>query len=176
MVLNYRNLYIQYKITQGVSMEYLETLYLQIQNNIVYDLVYDITKIIIGYIFAKIIYDKVIMKLKWGGREVIVKNDQKVLVNRTLSPEVARRIETDATDFSVYIKGVVSPFAWLTVDVSSDKAESLGLVCRDGKRVTIDISKNRKEARKMDSSKDTDIIIKLDTILERLSLNAKNTE
>ena len=151
-------------------MEWLETLYQQTQTSLGYDLGYDLFKIILGFIFAKVIYEKVIMKIRWGGREVIVKKDQKVLAHRELSPEVAKRIETDATDFSTYIKGVISPFVWLNIDVSSLEAKERGLVCKQGKVVTIDISKNPKKRPPPPTKIDDAIILdKLNAIMKHLT-------
>ena len=82
-------------------MSLLDTLYQQTQNSIGYDLAYDLFKIIMGFIFAKLLYEKVIMELRWGGRKVMVKDGDDTLAERKLSPDVAKRIETDKTDFSV---------------------------------------------------------------------------
>jgi len=153
-------------------MNLLDTLYQQTQNSIGYDLAYDLFKIIIGFLFAKLLYEKVIMELWWGGREVIVKNADKVLAKRKLSPDVAKRIETDATDFSVYVKGVVSPFTWLNIDVSSLKAEDLGLVHKQGKLTTIDISKNPCEKKVMADNKQGEATQQhtLETVIEQLTV------
>jgi len=152
-------------------MSLLDTLYQQTQSSIGYDLSYDLFKIIMGFIFAKLLYEKVIMELRWGGREVIIKDADKILAQRKLSPDVAKRIETDATDFSVYIKGIVSPFTWLNIDVSSAEAEALSLVCKQGKLTCIDISKNpsQKKIRSDNKSSETTQQHTLETVIEQLT-------
>ena len=152
-------------------MDFLDTLYQQTQNSIGYDLAYDLFKVIVGFLFARFIYEKVIMELQWGGREVVIKRGGEALVQRKLSPDVAKRIETDATDFSVYIKGIVSPFTWLNIDVSSLKAEDLGLVCKQGKLTTIDISKNPHKKKTIADRKQPNTIQQhtLESIIEQLT-------
>lgn len=69
------------------------------------------------------------------------------LAARNISPHWAERIFKDDYDFSVYVKGFASPYVFLNMDISCDKAKEIGLVKvdEDSKRIIIDKSKNPDE-------------------------------
>ena len=114
------------------------------QNNILGNLVYDVFKFIIALIIVNLIYEKLYIKYKWGKWKVIIKNGNKTLLERKLSPYVAKKIFDDEGDFSIYIKGIVSPYGWLSIDIASQEAKNIKLlnIDNDNRTITIDLSKN----------------------------------
>lgn len=117
-----------------------------VQENLAVNFIYDVLKFIIAFIFVKFFYEKVYIKWKWGGWRVIILNeDRKQVVSRKLSCSVTKRIFEDLGEFSIYLKGIISPYGWLNnIDIASEKAEGIGLIERDykNKMIIIDLSKN----------------------------------
>ena len=64
-------------------MSFLENLYTAIiQNGI-----YDILKIMIGFIFARFLYEKYIVDFFWGGWRIkVIKKEGEILMERDISP------------------------------------------------------------------------------------------
>ncbi len=125
----------------------LDNSFLQmVQENLAVNFIYDVLKFIIAFIFVKFFYEKVYIKWKWGGWRVIILNeDRKQVVSRKLSCSVTKRIFEDLGEFSIYLKGIISPYGWLNnIDIASEKAEGIGLIERDykNKMIIIDLSKN----------------------------------
>ena len=115
-----------------------------VRDNIIGNLAYDVFKFTIALILVKIIYEKLYMQIRWGNWKVIIKNQNKKLVERKLSPHVAKNIFDDEGEFSIYIKGIVSPYGWLNIDIASQEAKDKGLLVIDdnNRTITIDLSKN----------------------------------
>jgi len=115
-----------------------------VRDNIIGNLAYDVFKFTIALILVKIIYEKLYMQIRWGNWKVIIKNQNKKLVERKLSPHVAKKIFDDEGDFSIYIKGIVSPYGWLSIDIASQEAKNIKLlnIDNDNRTITIDLSKN----------------------------------
>jgi hypothetical protein len=119
-----------------------------VKEGIVAGFIYDVASLAIAFILVKIIYEKLYMKWKWGGWRVkICENSTDggdVLVDRKLSIQAAKRILEDRGEFSIYVKGIVSPYAYLNIDIASDEAEEIGLIQRDiaGQEIVVDLSKN----------------------------------
>ena len=118
----------------------LQGLYQLTQDNILYDVGYDVFKVILGLIFAKLIYDKIFMKIWWGGWKIRVQNGpDKIYFTRNISPVVAKRIMSDGADFSVFVKGVASTIFWVNQkDMSLENVNDTKLLQLDrGKKLII---------------------------------------
>ena len=115
-----------------------------VRDNIIGNLAYDVFKFTIALILVKIIYEKLYMQIRWGNWKVIIKNQNKKLVERKLSPHVTKNIFDDEGEFSIYIKGIVSPYGWLNIDIASQEAKNIKLlnIDNDNRTITIDLSKN----------------------------------
>ncbi len=50
----------------------------------------------------------------------------------------------DKGEFSIYVKGIISPYAWLNIDIASEEAEKIRLVKIDPSKkiIIVDLSKN----------------------------------
>lgn len=118
---------------------------MDILQNIIQNLVYDLFKITLSFIFARYLYETYFMKWLWGGWCIILKEGEKTITEREMSPTTYKRIKEDDTELSVYIKGVVSPFAWINIDVVSDEARQSKFLQWDqaNKLIIIDLSKNK---------------------------------
>lgn len=118
---------------------------------------YDIAKFFVGYVIGRVVYDQYLLGWRWGGWRLIVKRDDKVLTTRNVSSEFGRRIRTDGNELSVYVKGVVSPYEFLNIDICSEKAEQLGLIRhpvlgrfdlpRSKREIVVDLAKNPPKAQ-----------------------------
>jgi hypothetical protein len=122
----------------------LNNLWDQISNNFFYSSLYDIVKFFISYLIARQLYDRWYKKIRWGGWETVVVKGDEELTRRKMLPDRAEMVNKDDTELSVYIKGIVSPHAWLTIDVCSEQAKQMGLLSlnRDKRRIVIDLAKN----------------------------------
>ncbi len=116
----------------------------QISNDFLSNTVYDIIKFIIGYLIARWLVDGLYMKWRWGNWRVLIVDGDKELASRKITPTKAKTILKDDNDLAVYLKGVVSPHAWLGIDILSNEAKNTGLFTKDEneKKIIIDISKN----------------------------------
>jgi hypothetical protein len=107
--------------------------------------VYDILKFTILFILYKV-FERLYLKSEWGDWEVRVyknySNDKEALVTRKLSIQSAKQLHQDEGEMSRYLKGLVSPFAMLTLDIVSEEAKEKGLYKVEDKKIIIDLSKN----------------------------------
>ena len=116
-------------------------------DSIIQNGLYDIVKFIIAFIIYQVLYEKVYLPRIWGGWVVKVIDNMESDVPRTkrkLSIHSARRIINDEGELSVYLKGLVSPFAKLTIDIASEDAKEIKLLIidKEEKTIHIDLSKN----------------------------------
>ncbi len=134
-------------ITKGVS------------EGILSGFLYDLLKMSLAFLIVKVVYDQWFMKWKWGGWKVLVYEENICMHEEEIASQSANRILNDRREFSVYIKGIVSPYAWLNLDVGSKDAEEKGLTERDSKnkQIIINIDKNprKKIKEKVEFTKET---------------------
>jgi hypothetical protein len=103
-------------------------------------LIYDLFKIIVGFIFARFIYERFIMQFLWGGWSVkVIKNNISV-VSRDISPSSCKRILSDETELSVYLKGIISPYEWLKIDIVSPVVIKAGVLITNKKQKIITVN------------------------------------
>jgi len=87
--------------------------------------------VVTGVIVAQVILNN---WLRWrhGGWHVVVKEGDTTHVDRSISPAKAKEIRSEPADLSVFLKGVVSPYARLHCDLI-EKGEGIGLLVIENK-------------------------------------------
>lgn len=80
---------------------------------------------------------------RYGGWHVIVTKKNAALVDRPISVRKAKEVLDESSELSVFIKGVVSPYARLNCDIL-DKVKYPGLLIQDdaNRRFLVDLDKN----------------------------------
>lgn len=120
-----------------------------VRDNLMVNFIYDVLKFIVAFVIIKFFYETIYMKKVWGGWKVIILDiDGNEVLERELSASVSKRIFGDLGDFSIYLKGIISPYGFLNkIDISSEKAIEIGLLIRDEskKKIIVDLSKNPKK-------------------------------
>jgi hypothetical protein len=97
---------------------------------------------LVGVLFVYIFWDR-LKNWRYGRWVVILKRGGEIILRRRVSPEKARDILADASDKAVFLKGIVSPYAYLNCDVV-EVGPGLGLL-RENKKARqwiIDLDKN----------------------------------
>jgi len=116
-----------------------------IVQGVVSGFIYDIGSLLGAFLLYKVIYEWFYIDWKWGYWNVhIVDESGEEVVNRPISTQAAKRIFDDQGDFATYIKGIISPYAQINIDIVSQKAKDIGLIEVDTLRkdINIDLSKN----------------------------------
>ena len=101
----------------------------------------------IGALIALAFGRGVVERLKerrFGGWMVIVRHGADELCRRPVGTKKAEEVLDDESSLSVFLKGVASPFGWLTIDLVSPEAAERGLLKVDHtqRRWVIDLAKN----------------------------------
>jgi hypothetical protein len=80
---------------------------------------------------------------RYGRWHVVIKKKEEIKVNRAISVRKAKEILDEPADLSVFLKGVVSPYAFLNCDII-EEGERLGLLIRDNinRQFIVDLDKN----------------------------------
>ncbi len=80
---------------------------------------------------------------RYGRWRVLVKQGEQTLVQRAISARKAKEIQEEPADLAVFLKGVTSPYAWITCDLI-EEGEKLGLLAIDRQQrcYIVDIAKN----------------------------------
>lgn len=151
-------------------MKFFQNLYQLTQNNIFYDVGYDVFKIILGLIFAKLIYDKIFMNICWGGWNIRVQDgEDNQFFTRKISPVVAKRIMTDGADFSVFVKGVASTTFWVNKkDMSLENVNDTKLLQLDKRKKLIIIDKAYNPSKPYQTS-NKEILDKLNQLEQKIT-------
>lgn len=76
-----------------------------------------------GFIIAFFIRDRLFNPYRYGGSRVRVVRKGEELTSRDISWRKAQDIAEDISDLSVFLKGVVSPYAWVTCDIVAEGLE-----------------------------------------------------
>ena len=109
--------------------------------------VYDILKFSLSYLLVRWLYDGVYKNWRFGGYQLRVidvgEAGQSIEhTRRKMAAASVERILKDESELSVYIKGVVSPFKYLTMDIASKQAQEKKLLVIDSKSrlITVDLA------------------------------------
>ena len=103
------------------------------------NMLYDIFKFSIGFLVAQWL-ERVYKKNKYGGWTIELVKGEESILKRDMTPMWVERIFKDDYDLSVYIKGFISPYFFLNIDITCDKAKEIGLIKIDADKQTIVIN------------------------------------
>lgn len=80
---------------------------------------------------------------KYGGWHVIIKENEAIKVRRAISVRKAKEILDEPADLSVFLKGIISPYAGLNCDII-EEGQRRGLLIKDSvnRQFIVDLSKN----------------------------------
>lgn len=111
-------------------------------NFIVQTLLAELIVVIVGVLIVQKA-QKWFDKKRYGGWCVIVLREGKTILKRKISYTKLKEIQEEPAELSVYLKGVVSPYAWVGIDIIED-GEELDLVHidREKRTYTVDLDKN----------------------------------
>jgi hypothetical protein len=103
--------------------------------------------VILGVLFARLVQSRW-EEWKYGGWRVVVIGQGQTHVNRGISTRKAKEIREEPADLSVFLKGTVSPYAFLRCDIIQEGVE-LGLlrIDEEGRVYTVDLDKNPPQDR-----------------------------
>lgn len=98
--------------------------------------------VVLGIAFTQFVRNR-LDERRYGRWHVIIKKNGEIKVNRAISVRKAKEILDEPADLSVFLKGVVSPYALLNCDIIGD-GERLGLLIQDSihRQFIIDLDKN----------------------------------
>lgn len=102
---------------------------MQILNFIAQTLLGELLVVIAGVLFAygiKRQYDN----WRYGRWRIHLIHNNQLIVNRPISPRKAHDILDEPADLAVFLKGVASPYEWITCDILS-VGEKVGLLTID---------------------------------------------
>lgn len=96
---------------------------------------------------------------RYGGWHVLVIKNGEEKVNRAISVRKAKDILREAADLSVFLKGVASPYGWITCDMT-EKGKDCGLYNKDDarRRIVIDLDCNPKPPRQTSTADLLDVL------------------
>ena len=98
--------------------------------------------VVAGVVFAQFVQVRW-ERWRFGRWVVVVKRGGEELLNRAISPHKAKEILEEPAELSVFLKGVLSPYAWIGCDLVG-KGRELGLLVEDraARRFVIDLDRN----------------------------------
>jgi hypothetical protein len=98
--------------------------------------------VVLGILFTQFVRRRS-DKRRYGGWHVIIKEKGEIKVDRAISVRKAKEILDEPTDLSVFLKGIVSPYAKLNCDIIVE-GECLGLLIKDNvnRQFIVDLDKN----------------------------------
>ncbi len=116
-------------------------------SNVVISLIVEFVMVVLGVIVGHLILARW-EEWRYGGWSVVVRNGDRVLVRRRISPRKAKEILSEPAELSVFLKGVVSPYARIHCDLI-EEGKRLGVLVEDrsAKQFTIDLAKDLPRAR-----------------------------
>lgn len=111
-------------------------------NFIINSLFQELVVTIAGVLFAFLIR-RAYINWRYGRWQVILRKGGEIVLTRPVSAEKARVCLSDMSDKAVFLKGIVSPYSRLTVDIV-EKGPELGILSDDknSRQWVIDLDKN----------------------------------
>ncbi|RMH34896.1 MAG: hypothetical protein D6694_14930 [Gammaproteobacteria bacterium] len=102
----------------------------------------EIVVVAAGVLFAHFVRRKV-DEWRFGKWQVILKRGEQEILKRRISAPKVKSILDEPSELDDFLKGVVSPYAWIHCDII-EKGEELGLLKIDhqSRRFIIDLDKN----------------------------------
>lgn len=119
-------------------------------SNLVVSLLVELIIVIMGVIIGHVIVERW-EEWRYGGWVVVLKDGEKELVRRRISPRKAKDILNEPAELSVFLKGVISPYARIHCDLIEEGRE-LGVLVedRENRQFIIDLAKNLPRFREED--------------------------
>lgn len=113
-------------------------------NSTALSMIGDLIKFVVAYGISRLIYEGIFKHLRYGRWMLSVKRDGEELTHRRLTKERAETITNNPDDLSIYVKGVVSFYADLNMDICSTQAAEKGLLVIDRKarRIVVNLDHN----------------------------------
>lgn len=84
--------------------------------------------VVAAYLLGKLYYER-----RFAGWRVRLIKEKEQRLDRPISPRKAREIYEETADLSVFLKGVASPYGYITCDIIQD-GEDLGLLRKEEER------------------------------------------
>ena len=110
--------------------------------------------VVIGVLSAFLIKD-IWVRWRYGGWKVIVRDGEKELLLRNISPGKAKEILYEPAELSVFLKGVASPYGFLNCDILT-RGKEVGLFVQEDQErcyfINLDKNPPREEIRDQQSS------------------------
>jgi hypothetical protein len=121
-----------------IMIAFLKDMLEFILNSLLQELVVTIA----GVLFALLIR-RAYFNWRYGRWQVILRKGDEIILTRLVSAEKARECLSDASDKAVFLKGIVSPYAHLTIDIV-ERGPKIDLLLEDkrSRRWVIDLDKN----------------------------------
>lgn len=88
---------------------------------------------------------RTIRQRRYGNWRVVVRRSHEVIIERKVSLRKVKEVLEEPADLSVFLKGIVSPYAWISCDLI-EEGEKLGLLLVDhsNRQFVIDLDQNPK--------------------------------
>ena len=108
------------------------------------NMIYDIFKFILGYFIAQWLYQGVYKGYIYKDWTIELHDNDGIMATRQITPIWVERIFRDDYEFSIYVKSFASPYFFIGMDITSDKAKTLKLLVidKENRRIFIDRTKN----------------------------------
>lgn len=115
---------------------------LRIGETVIESLLVRFLVVVAGVVFAQFIQTWW-ERWRFGRWVVVLKRGDEVLLERPISPRKAKEILEEPAELSVFLKGVVSPYAWIACDLVG-RGREIGLLVEDrrARRFVIDLARN----------------------------------
>ncbi len=114
----------------------------ELVTGVVINLVTEIIVVVVGIFIAQFIR-RIWDEWRYGRWIAIVRRNNVDLVRRKVSAGKAKEILGESSDLSVFLKGLVSPYAQLHCDIIEvDKQPGLLLIDHDARQFVINLDKN----------------------------------
>ena len=102
----------------------------------------ELVVVILGVLFANYIWSWM-ERRRFGDWRVIVQRQGEELVRREISPRKVREVLEEPVDLVTFLKGVVSPYAFINCDlITEGQKRRLLLIDRPGRRFVLNLDQN----------------------------------
>lgn len=123
-------------------------------NFIVQTILQELVVVFFGVLFA-LTFQRMWDRIRYDHWKVEIRQGGATVLNKKISSGKAKAILDVPEDMGVFLKGLISPFAWLNCDLM-DEGPALGLlnIDRRARRIVIDLDKNPPEDSPTEQEKD----------------------
>jgi len=131
----------------------------EVFSNVVMNLISEFVMVILGVLVGHFILDRW-ERWRYGGWRVVVKEGEEEILTREISARKAKEILTEPAELSVFLKGVVSPYARIRCDLI-EEGRRIGLLVENKaeKRFVIDLDKNVACAQRSTQPEEDELVL-----------------